>query len=109
MIEPIARKAHHASGYHAATMMHGKSIDDWLNPDDLDPEQFLAAFARSRYVKPGDSKGSLLLSELTAFGGSTFRVFPPDELQVIADWFDSLPRTFPRRSAFRRALRVTLA
>ena len=92
MIELIARKAHHASGYHTATMMHGKSIDDWLNPDGLDPEQFLAAFARSRYVKPGDPQGSLILSKLTAFGGSMFRVFPPDELQVIADWIGSLPQ-----------------
>jgi Iron-containing redox enzyme len=92
MIELIARKAHHASGYHAASMMHGKSIDDWLNPEHLDPEQFLSEFARSRYVKPGDSKGSLLLSKLTAFGGSMFRVFPPDELQVIAEWIDSLPQ-----------------
>jgi hypothetical protein len=90
MIELVIRKARHAHGYHSHARMEGRSIDDWMNPEHLDPGQFLDALARSRHVAPGDSKGSVFLRHLVAFRGPMFRIFPPDELQVIAEWIDSL-------------------
>ncbi len=92
MIELIARKSRHAYGYHSHALMDGRSLDDWMNPDQLDPEQFVRAFARSPYIKPGDSAGSLFFRQLIAFRGPMFRIFSPEELRVIARWIDDLPQ-----------------
>jgi heme oxygenase-like protein len=92
MIELIDRKAHHAYGYHSDIVLEGRTLNEWLNPDRLDTAQFLDVFARSRYVSPGDSGGSLLFRSVLAFRGPMFRIFSPGEMQVIAEWIDSLPR-----------------
>jgi hypothetical protein len=92
MIELIDRKARHAFGYHTDIVLEGKSLDEWLNLDHPDAARFLDAFARSRFVSPGDAGGSLLFRRVLAFRGPMFRIFSPDEMQVIAEWIDSLPR-----------------
>ncbi|MSR58728.1 MAG: hypothetical protein EXS05_13925, partial [Planctomycetaceae bacterium] len=92
MTEIITRKARHAFGYHHASMMEGRSLDEWLDPDHMDAAQFLRGFARSRHVSPGDAHGSLFFKRLVAFRGPMFRIFSPEELQVIAEWIDSLPK-----------------
>ena len=92
MVELITRKARHAHGYHSETMLKGRSLDDWLNPEQMEPLEFLNEFARSPSVKPGDAKGSLFFQRLVAFRGPMFRIFSPDELRVIAGWIDSLPQ-----------------
>jgi hypothetical protein len=92
MIALIERKARHARGYHADVVLEGKSLDQWLDPNELDTAKFLEAFARSRFVSPGNASGSLLFRKVLAFRGPMFRMFSPDELQVIAEWIDSLPR-----------------
>jgi hypothetical protein len=91
MIELIAGKAHHAYGYHADIVLEGRPLSEWLNEDHLDAPRFLDAFARSRYVRPGDAKGSTLFRTALAFRGPMFRIFSPDEMQVIAEWINSLP------------------
>ncbi len=90
MVELIARKARYARGYHAGSWVGGKSIDDWFHPDRLEPGQFLDAFARSPYVTPGNAQGSAFFRELVAFRGPMFRIFSPEELEVIAEWIDHL-------------------
>jgi hypothetical protein len=92
MVALINRKARHAHGYHAANSLAGKSLDDWMDPGQMDVEEFLQSFARSRYVSPGNAKDSLLLKKLVAFRGPMFRVFSPEELDVLTDWINSLPR-----------------
>ncbi len=92
MAELVARKARHAHGYHSDTLMDGRSLDDWMNPEQLDPDQFVRAFARTPYIKPGDSAGSLFFRKLIAFRGPMFRIFSPEELRVIARWIDDLPQ-----------------
>jgi Iron-containing redox enzyme len=90
MIELIERKARHAQGYHSHSKLQGRSIDDWMNPADMDPGQFLDALARSRHISPGNAEESRFFRQLVAFRGPMFRIFPPDELRVIADWINSL-------------------
>jgi hypothetical protein len=90
MIDLVVRKARHAQGYHASARLHGKTIDEWMNPDHMDPGNFLDVLARSRHIRPGNSADSPFLRQLVAFRGPMFRIFPPHELRVIADWIDSL-------------------
>jgi hypothetical protein len=92
MSEMLERKAHHAFGYHADVVLEGKTLNEWLDPDHLDTARFLDAFARSRFVSPGNANGSLLFRRVLAFRGPMFRVFSPDEMNVIAKWIDSLPQ-----------------
>jgi Iron-containing redox enzyme len=91
MMELVRSKAAYAFGYHRHSRLGAKSVDDYLNPSNVDPEALLRDLARSPYVRPNDSERSPLLSRLAAFGGPMFRVFSPDELQTIARWIDSLP------------------
>jgi hypothetical protein len=91
MIELVDRKARHARGYHMAVVLEGKPLDEWLNPDSLDAEEFLDAFARSRFVSPGNAARSFFFRKIVAFGGPMFRMFSPGELQVIAEWMNNLP------------------
>lgn len=92
MRELITRIARFAKGYHADAMMQGKSLDDWMNPEELEPESFLNAFARSPWVSPGNAKSSYFFRKLVTFRGPMFRVFSPEELDVIAKWMDNLPQ-----------------
>lgn len=92
----ITRIARYAKGYHSGAMMQGKSLDDWMNPDELEPESFLDAFARSPWVSPGNAKSSYFFRKLVTFRGPMFRVFSPEELDVIAQWMDNLPHEVKR-------------
>lgn len=89
MLELIRRKAPYAYGYHKKNVLDGKPIDAWLDPENVAAEDLLDALARSRYVKPGDSKNSLFF-KLVDFKGPMFRIFSPQELDTIAQWIDSL-------------------
>ena len=91
MCQLIARIARYAKGYHPDSKLEGKTLDDWMNPDTLDPGRFLSAFARSSWVSPGDAKGSYFFRKLVSFRGPMFRVFSPEELNIIAEWMNSLP------------------
>ncbi|MBS0265140.1 MAG: iron-containing redox enzyme family protein [Planctomycetes bacterium] len=96
MLELISRKARHAFGYHQESLLEGRSIDDWMNPEHLDAPKFLDALARSRFVTPGNAKGSYFFKRLVEFRGPMFRIFSPDELQVITEWIDGLPAEQPQ-------------
>ncbi len=92
----ITRIARYAKGYHSDAMMQGKSLDDWMDPNQLEPEGFLDAFARSPWVSPGNAKSSYFFRKLVTFRGPMFRVFSPEELDVIAQWMDNLPQNAKR-------------
>jgi ribosomal protein S21 len=92
MIALVKRKARHAQGYHSHSKMEGRNLDDWMNPANMDAGAFLDALARSRHIAPGNAEGSRFFKQLVAFRGPMFRIFPPDELEVIAEWIDGLPR-----------------
>jgi hypothetical protein len=99
VIELIRRKARYAYSYHADVVLEGKALSEWLDEDHLDAPQFLDAFARSRFVTPGDAEGSLLFRRVLAFRGPMFRVFSREEMRVIAEWIDSLPRDLDATNA----------
>src|SRR5262249_30269160 len=91
MLDLLWRKAPHATGYHSEKKLGGRRIDEYLNPHAFDGPALLDELARSNWVKPGQSDGSLLLRHLVKFGGPMQAVFSPVELQILQRWIDSLP------------------
>jgi hypothetical protein len=86
----VRNKAPHAFGYHKKRVHQGKSLDEWFNPESLDVDKFLDYFAKSPFIKPGDSANSPLLKNLISFKGPMFRIFSDSEIQTISRWIDSL-------------------
>ncbi len=109
MLELLERKSRHAHGYHADVVLEGKTLDQWLDPGELDAEAFLDVFARSRFVSPGNAGRSLLFRKVVAFRGPMFRMFSPGELQVIAEWIDSLPQDKGSQPDARRSSLLEVA
>lgn len=87
MIELVARKGRHATGYHGRLKLSGEAFDDLVTGD---PTRFVAALAHSPWICPGHSESSPLLGRLIEFGGPMFRVFNDEELAIVRAWIDSL-------------------
>ena len=85
MIEIVAQKASIGKGIHDGKSIGEKLINDWFS----DPEKFVEALESSGYVKPGDPRGSRFL-KLLEFEGPMYKVFSPEEINLIEDWIFSL-------------------
>jgi hypothetical protein len=90
MLRLVERKGPDAFGYHRHRRLNGQSVDEYLNPAAPRAEALLDALAKTHYVKPGNAAASPFLTHLVQFGGPMFRIFGPDELDIIAQWIDSL-------------------
>ncbi|MGF6506907.1 hypothetical protein OKW26_002710 [Paraburkholderia sp. 32] len=88
MVELIRRKSRFAVGYHNRLKLADRPFDDYVVQD---PEHFVRDLAHSRWIVRGHPEQSLLLTRLVAFGGSMFRVFSGEELDVMRAWIASLP------------------
>ncbi|NET39299.1 MAG: iron-containing redox enzyme family protein [Cyanothece sp. SIO1E1] len=85
MIEIVARKAQIGAGIHDGKSVGGRLINDWFS----EPERFVDALEASGYVNPGDPRGSRFL-RLLDFDGPMYKVFSPEEINLIEDWIYSL-------------------
>ncbi|MEY2696419.1 MAG: hypothetical protein RL333_557 [Pseudomonadota bacterium] len=84
----IAEKAHIARGYHAKVRLEDRSLDDWLEQHEKNPEALLLALEKSPLIDRTCPFGSRLIQAMD-FGGPMFGVFNADERQATAEWITS--------------------
>ncbi|NOR63977.1 MAG: iron-containing redox enzyme family protein [Rhodobacteraceae bacterium] len=89
----LSDKSQEARHYHASYRLEGKRLADWFSEASQDPFPLLDALSRSRLVMPGSPDKSRLTSSLLAPDGAMFRIFAPDEVQVMRTWISSLAET----------------
>jgi hypothetical protein len=91
MAELLRLRGREGSVYHQNFQIAGRSLSSWLDESRADPAGLLAALAGSRVLKPGRSEASALVNGLIGERGPMFRVFAPEDIDVIRRWIDSLP------------------
>ncbi len=94
-VDLIRRRSREALVYHDTTRLEGRSIQGWFEEARHDPRAFVDAIGRSRYVRPGQPERSHLLTTLTDFGSPMFRVFSPEDCEIISRWIVSLADEAP--------------
>ena len=87
MVRLIKRKGKYSIGYHSLLKLNGLNFDKVILED---AEAFVSALGQSRWISPGHPEKSTLTTKLVEFGGPMFRVFTPDELQIMNEWIQSL-------------------
>jgi len=106
MAELLSRRAREGSAYHQRFLIEGRPLSAWLEESRTDPRGLLDALTRSKLIKPGRSGGSSLVNGLVGERGPMFRVFAPEDLDVIRRWIDSLPEEPAAASAHPTPRRV---
>ena len=91
MIAMIERKANFGSRNHQDHMVDGNRIDAWFS----NPPGFLDALQKAGYIIPGDWPNSRMLALMNFETGPMFRVFTDDEIQLWADYTNSLAHPVP--------------
>ncbi|WP_037686917.1 iron-containing redox enzyme family protein [Streptomyces durhamensis] len=91
MAELMRLRAREGSVYHHQFQLEGKPLARWLAECRTDAYPLLDALSRSKLVKPGRASASSLVRGLVGERGPMFRVFSPEDLNVIRRWIDSLP------------------
>jgi len=86
----IAKIGPQAYGYHKQGEMGGKPIDEWFHPDSFNAEDVLNALSRSKYIQPGKPDKSRFLHLITSPRGPMFRIFSPDDVELIKQWITQL-------------------
>ncbi|RQW80156.1 MAG: iron-containing redox enzyme family protein, partial [Methylococcus sp.] len=81
----LRAKLPHAIGYHAGVRLEDRSLDDWLNDNQQQPEAVLQALRRSSLVNTTCPAASRLIKAMD-FGGAMFGVFSPEEQEAARDW-----------------------
>ncbi|MGC9382529.1 iron-containing redox enzyme family protein [Streptomyces sp. MH13] len=106
MAELMRQRSREGSVYHHQFQLEGKPLARWLTECRTDAGPLLDALARSRLVKPGRSHASSLVRGLVGERGPMFRVFSPEDLNVIRRWIDSLPAAPPQENTARTETRT---
>lgn len=91
MAELLRLRAREGSAYHHNFTIEGRPLAAWLEQSRTDPSGLLSALSRSKLVRPGRSRESSLATSLVGERGPMFRVFAPEDLEVISRWIDALP------------------
>ncbi|WP_432115058.1 iron-containing redox enzyme family protein [Streptomyces sp. S1] len=91
MAELMRQRAREGAVYHHGFPLEGRPLADWLKECQTDPRPMLGALSRSRLVRPGDPGKSMLVNGLVGENGQMFRVFSPEDLDVVRRWIGSLP------------------
>ncbi|MFD0772619.1 iron-containing redox enzyme family protein [Streptomonospora algeriensis] len=90
MIDLMRRRSREAAVYHNRSRLADRTIQEWFADARENPSGLVDALAESRYVKPGAPDKSLLITKLTDFGGPMFRIFSPEDRDIISRWITSL-------------------
>ncbi|WP_231626684.1 iron-containing redox enzyme family protein [Streptomyces apocyni] len=90
MAELMRLRAREGSVYHHDFALEGRQLSDWLKESQTDPRPMLAALSRSRLVRPGAPERSTLVNGLVGERGRMFRVFSPEDLDVVRRWIGSM-------------------
>lgn len=90
MVEVVRRKAPYARYNHGVKTLNGIRVNDWFK----NPEQFVAALAKSSWIDSDNPEESPFL-KLLSFEGPMYKVFTPDEIELVKSWIRSLKATPP--------------
>ncbi|HWT12637.1 MAG TPA: LodA/GoxA family CTQ-dependent oxidase [Allosphingosinicella sp.] len=91
MIAMIERKANFGSRNHQNHKVGESRIDEWFS----NPPAFLDALKDHGYITPGDWPNSRMLGLMNFETGPMYRVFTDDEIQLWADYTNSLAHPEP--------------
>ncbi|HTU45743.1 MAG TPA: LodA/GoxA family CTQ-dependent oxidase [Bryobacteraceae bacterium] len=91
MLDMIRRKAKYGSSNHQQHMVGGTYINEWF----ADPPGFLKALAEHGWITPGDWENSQIRSLMNFQTGPMYRVFTDDEIQLWADYTNSMGKVPP--------------
>ena len=86
----IRERAREGAMYHQKFRMGDSTLSELLGRATSDPGPLLTALAATRMVKPGHAGRSSLVNGLIGPKGPMFRVFSPEDVEVISTWIDSL-------------------
>ncbi|MET9697962.1 iron-containing redox enzyme family protein [Streptomyces sp. NPDC006529] len=96
MEQLIRERAREGAVYHQDFPMGDGTLSELLERAQSDPAPLLRELAATRMVKPGRAERSSLVNGLIGPKGPMFRVFSPDDVEIISKWIDSLADTEPR-------------
>lgn len=94
MARLIQDRAGEAAIYHQSIDVEGKPLSQWFHEAKDDPFPLLDALSRSHLIRRGDPDRSILLSSLLRPNGPMFRIFEPEDIELIREWilsFNKLP------------------
>lgn len=86
----VQERAREASVYHQDAKLEGKSLADWFREAQADPLPLVDALGRSRFVKPGLPRRSMLVNSLIRPQGRMFRIFRDEDVALMRRWIASL-------------------
>lgn len=89
--ELLRLRAREGAAYHQSFELAGRPLSAWLEEAQTNPQPLLAKLAESRLVKAGKPSRSPLVNGLVGENGAMFRVFTPEDLDVLRRWIASLP------------------
>lgn len=95
MADLVQRRAREAAVYHENFKLEGRPLNLWFDDALCDPQPFLGALARSSLVRPGAPERSLLIGPLIEPTGRMFRIFRPEDVEIIRRWIASLDAAAP--------------
>lgn len=96
MEQLIRERAREGAVYHQGFKMGDGTLSELLERAKTDPAPLLQELAATRMVKPGNAERSSLVNGLIGPKGPMFRVFSPDDVEIISKWIDSLADPEPR-------------
>ncbi|WP_371617708.1 iron-containing redox enzyme family protein [Streptomyces sp. NBC_00454] len=96
MEQLIRERAREGAVYHQNFPMGEGTLSELLERAQSDPAPLLRELAATRMVKPGHAERSSLVNGLIGPKGPMFRVFSPDDVEVISNWIDSLADSAPQ-------------
>ncbi|MFJ3909775.1 heme oxygenase-like protein [Streptomyces sp. 2132.2] len=91
LAELIRRRAREAAVYHHDFTLGDRTLAQWFREAQTEPLPLVRALADSKLVRPGDHARSPLVRGLIGPRGRMFRIFTPEDVNVINRWIDSLP------------------
>jgi hypothetical protein len=91
MIKLVRQKAPYAQTAHGTAMLGGVALGSLF----AEPERLLDALIAEKWVNPAAPRDSMFVTKLLGFHGPMYKVFTPEELDIILNWIESLAGSAP--------------
>lgn len=91
MIKLVRQKAPYAQTAHGTAVLGGVALGSLF----AEPERLLDALVAEKWVNPAAPRESKFVTKLLGFHGPMYKVFTPEEFNVILDWVESLAGPTP--------------
>jgi hypothetical protein len=91
MVAMITRKAPAARKSHGSARLGGRLLNELFD----DPPVLMKALLTEGWINPDAARDSRFFQELISFTGPMYKVFTPEDQDVILDWAESLRESGP--------------